>query len=143
MNEKELAIEILNLCLRINKETGFCAFFEFSGHIDAFRVTVRKGKDNWGTYLFNENYRAISGKDELRQTVLDIQNFLDVELVERYQITVSHNYINWNECVDASALRQVVAQLESLGVPANKIETRLIKLHRARFQDQDFYSDEL
>jgi hypothetical protein len=54
MNEKELAAEILNLCLRINKETGFCAFFEFSGHIDAFQVTVRKGKENYGKHLFNE-----------------------------------------------------------------------------------------
>jgi len=138
MNEQELAAEALSLCLRINKETGFSAFFRYSGHVDNYDVQVCKGKKNYNDIIYSE-----SCSKDLREIILEIQCFLNIELVERYQVTVKHDYINWNESVDASALRQVVAQLESLGVPANKIETKLIKLHRARFQDQDFYSDEL
>jgi hypothetical protein len=138
VNEKELATEIFKVCHKINTETGFCAFFRYSGHCNVYDIQVCRGKKSYSDVMFSSGFTPIT-----ERTLISLCYFLNPETIERYQVTVKHDYINWNESVDASALRQVVAQLESLGVPASKIETRLIKLHRVRFQDQDFYSDEL
>jgi hypothetical protein len=138
VNEKELAVEIFKVCHKINTETGFCAFFRYSGHVDDYDIQVSRGKKSYNDLIFSSSFTPIT-----ESTLVNLCHFLNPEKIERYQVTVKHDYINWNESVDASALRQVVAQLKSLGVPASKIETRLIKLHRVRFQDQDFYSDEL
>ena len=138
MTERELATEIFKVCHKINTQTGFCAFFRYSGHCDNYDIQISRGKKNYNDVIFSSNFTPIN-----EITLANLCYFLNPETIERYQVTVKHDYINWNESVDASALRQVVAQLESLGVPASKIETKLIKLHRVRFQDQDFYSDEL
>jgi hypothetical protein len=138
MTKQELATEILNLCLRINNETGFCAFFRYSGHVDNYDVQISKGKKSYNDDIYSPTSISVS-----QETLGELSYFLNPETIERYQVTVNHDFINWDQAVDASALRQTMAQLESLGVPAKKIQARLIKLHRVRFQDQDFYSDEL
>jgi hypothetical protein len=143
VNERELAAEIFKICHKINTETGFCAFFRYAGHVDNYDVQIAKGKTSYAEDIYRQDIYRQDWIPLSQGLLIDLQHFLNPEAIECYQVKVNYNYINWNELVDAATVRQTVAQLESLGVPASKIETKLIKLHRARFQDQDFYSDEL
>lgn len=47
MKNKELILEIVNLCLLINSETDLAVFFDFSGHVDTIDVYVCESKEKY------------------------------------------------------------------------------------------------
>ncbi len=53
MKNKELILEIVNLCLLINAETDFAAFFGISGHVDTISVSVCESKEIYKNILID------------------------------------------------------------------------------------------
>lgn len=45
--------ELLDLCLRINRETELAAWFDFAGHVNSFSVRVAKNKKDFTELLYN------------------------------------------------------------------------------------------
>lgn len=103
----KLIVEIMHLAYLVHVETPYCVFFSFSGHVEAFEISIRESKENWQntvldsqTRRFYDDARQMDGhnpalaellakRDVLKQ-ILEEQEIpydeldCEVEYVERY-----------------------------------------------------------
>jgi len=53
IGNQDLINKIIELCIRINNETKFAAFFNYSGHVGMFSSSIRLSKKKWGVMIFD------------------------------------------------------------------------------------------
>ena len=52
----KLVIEIMQLAYLIQANGKFCAFINFSGHIDQLEVSIRESRENWQNELLKTEF---------------------------------------------------------------------------------------
>lgn len=51
--------EIALLAAKINNETSFCVFFDYSGHVDLLRISIRESKKNFNKELIASEFNVV------------------------------------------------------------------------------------
>ena len=71
--------EILELALRINRETEYAAFFDFSGHVDHMSVWLGKEKEEcFNDWLYRETfYSEHDSENRLDDIINELKGFLE------------------------------------------------------------------
>ena len=76
MNEK--LQEIFKLCLRINKETEYAAFFNYSGHVECFDIRVTESKKNYTEMVYDIFvYQSIFMDEQIDTVIKKLNEILD------------------------------------------------------------------
>lgn len=56
MNTFQKVTELIMLATLINEQTEYCTFVDFSGHVNKFYFSLREGKEEYETKLFDSNF---------------------------------------------------------------------------------------
>lgn len=77
----EKVSELLVLANRVHRETDYCVFIDFSGHVDGLRISVAESKKHYGVKIhswnfytdesYNYNYNYNNGTYEIVKETLE------------------------------------------------------------------------
>ena len=74
-------VTILKLAYKINCETGYAVFLNFSGHVNSFGVEVSKSKERFYKKLINTDFYLEpfdeNDKDEWKKIETKLDNLID------------------------------------------------------------------
>ena len=74
---------MLELVLRINRETEYAAFFDFQGHVDCITVSIGKGKNEEKEYnnrIYRKTFYArLDAEKTLNNIINELKEFLEVK----------------------------------------------------------------
>ena len=55
---RDLLNDIFELCLDINKNTKYGAFYNFLGHVDVHSVRIAKSKEEYNEWIYSEDIKT-------------------------------------------------------------------------------------
>lgn len=106
MNEKsKLMAEIILLAMKVQRETKYCVFIRYSGHVENMEITIAASKNSFTEniatsefktepYSFSDNDFTIERMESVKETLLAIIDDKKVDVSQMdYEIEEVKHYI--------------------------------------------------
>jgi hypothetical protein len=55
----QLIIEIMHLAYLVQRNTNYCVFFSFSGHVETFEIRITESRQNWQNKVLETEFDTI------------------------------------------------------------------------------------
>jgi hypothetical protein len=137
MNKLNQIQEIVRLCYEINETTGFCAFAEYSGHIDSVSSSVRKGKKefaDWVTEIW-----GLSPESQIEQ----LRKFIMPEVVEMGRLFEKKDGVTIDKTFPREDLPRITKWAQNMGIELSEKNLTFKKYNRVVIDGVEHISGEI